>query len=103
LSSYRASANSGSINCEPLRLRLCCLKIFPYLHAHRSSRHRKCAEGYPLVLFEMMGESPTNCRLKLSGGQQAKRHRAVCNRGHGIFSLCDEVQDQRTLFRASAP
>jgi len=45
-----------------------------------------------------MGESPTNCRLKLSGGQQAKRHRAVCNRGHGIFSLCDEVQDQRNAF-----
>lgn len=33
LASYRASANSGSINCDPLRSRLCCLKIFPiYTH-----------------------------------------------------------------------
>ena len=37
-----------------------------------------------MVSFETMGESSTNRRLKLSGGQQAKRHRAVCNRGHGI-------------------
>src|SRR5579863_7093642 len=70
------------MNCEPLRPRLCCFKIFPYLHAHQSSGHRKCAEDYPLVLFETMGESPTNCRLKLGGGQRAKRHRAVCNREH---------------------
>jgi hypothetical protein len=72
-------------------------KYSPYLHAHRSSRHRNCAEDYPQVLFETMGESPTNGQLKLSGGQQAKRHRAVCNRGHGIFSLCDEVQAQHAL------
>jgi hypothetical protein len=38
-----------------------------------------------------MGASPTSSRLKLSGGEQARRHRAVCNRGHGLYSLYVEV------------
>jgi len=47
-----------------------------------------------------MSGSPANSRLELSGGQQAKRHRAVRNRGHGIDSLCFEVQDKRNTLRA---
>ena len=70
----------------------------PLLHTHRSPRHRKCPEDYPWVLVETMGDSPANCRLKLSGGQQAKRHRAVCNRGHGNFSSVTRFRINGTVF-----
>jgi hypothetical protein len=53
------------------------------IYTHWSSRRRN-GGGLSTGFVETMGESPTNCRLNLGGGQQAKRHRAVCNRGHNI-------------------
>ncbi len=40
-----------------------------------------------VVRLNTMGVSPAGSRLKLSGCEQAQRHREVCKRGHGITPL----------------
>ena len=57
-----------------------------------------------LVVVECDGSRPG--RPDLRGGEQARRHRAACNRGHGLLRCCVELRyrwlrsDQPTHYRA---
>ena len=101
----KAWANSGSTkSADPLGRRLWCFKtklpccasmrIGPYAHT--------CAAAVNVVVVESDGSRPDRPDY-LYGGEQARRHLAACNRGHGLLRLSVEVNDGAGTFEAASP
>jgi hypothetical protein len=55
-----------------------------------------------LVVVESDGSRPDRPDY-LRGGGQARRHRAACNRGHGLLRGCVEFRNDRDASRTSNP
>jgi hypothetical protein len=72
--------------------------MFPYRHTHQALETHESCRGPQTVgdCFETMGASLTSSRLRLSGGEQAVRHRAVCNRGHDVTPSATRFKDRET-------
>src|SRR6187455_2641041 len=75
----------------------------PLLRAHA---HPAIADTWPaavnLVVVESDGSRPDRPDY-LGGGGQARRHRAACNRGHGLLRGCVECRIERNATRTSGP
>ncbi len=82
--SYKASANSGSMNCDSLLRRLYCFKTkLPYCANAPGPYAHTCASAINL-LVESDGSQPGR-PVCLSGGEQARRDWAALNRGHDLL------------------
>jgi hypothetical protein len=105
-----AWANSGSTkSADPFGRRLRCFKTkLPAAHARAPGPY---ADTYVvavnLVVVESDGSRPGRPDY-LRGGEQARRHRAACNRGHGLLRCCVELKwrwlrsDQPKHYRATS-
>jgi len=75
----------------------------PLLRAHA---HPAFADTWTaavnLVVVESDGSRPDRPDY-LRGGGQARRHRAACNRGHGLLRGCVEFRNDRDASRTSNP
>jgi len=90
----KAWANSGSTkSADPFGRRLRCFKT--KLPCARARAPGPYADTYVvavnLFVVECDGSRPgrPDC---LRGGEQARRHRAACNRGHGLLRCCVEFE-----------
>ena len=90
----KAWANSGSTKSpDPFERRLRCFKTkFSCCASTRTwpvRRHVRC--GRHLIVVESDRSRPAGPDY-LGGGEQARRHRAACNRGHGLLRCCVELK-----------
>src|SRR3954463_587170 len=70
-------------------------------HAHPAIADTRTA-AVNLVVVESDGSRPDRPDY-LDGGRQARRHRAACNRGHGLLRCCVEFEVALAARRAPSP
>jgi hypothetical protein len=90
------------MNCDSLQRRLCCFKKAPCCANAHPGRH---AHKYitAINLFVESDGSQPKLPVYLCGGEQARRHRVVSNRGHNLLRSYVESQDNGALYERTHP